>query len=237
MSSDEKIVLTYLDIRGLAEPVRLALTIGGLSFEDRRVTYEDVAKLRASGELPFGQVPIIQHLGRTFAQSGALLRWAGNKAGLYPLEFQPEIDMFLECLGDMKRALAPQWYGNALARSPVDGQLFPGTDLSGDQRASVASALNSTVMPTRCMQLEALAGKGGGPFVCGKTMTIADLELYVMVEGIEDGTYCEGLSKSLLRECQNLRNAAGLVASHEKVAAWNAKQAARGGRDLPVTAQ
>jgi hypothetical protein len=40
---EEKIALKYLNIKGLAEPVRLALYIGGIEFEDERVTYDDVA--------------------------------------------------------------------------------------------------------------------------------------------------------------------------------------------------
>ncbi|KAJ1491165.1 hypothetical protein T484DRAFT_1775666 [Baffinella frigidus] len=53
--SEDAISITYLDIKGLAEPVRLALTVGGVAFEDRRVGYDEVARLRAAGELPFGQ--------------------------------------------------------------------------------------------------------------------------------------------------------------------------------------
>lgn len=48
--------LTYLDIKGYAEPIRLALSIGGVSFVDRRVSYDEVAALRARGELAYGQV-------------------------------------------------------------------------------------------------------------------------------------------------------------------------------------
>ena len=45
-------ILTYLDIKGLGEPIRLALAIGGVEFVDRRVSYEEVAALRAAGKLP-----------------------------------------------------------------------------------------------------------------------------------------------------------------------------------------
>ena len=43
------LTLKYLDTKGLAEPARLALTVGRIPFEDVRVSYEDVARLRAAG--------------------------------------------------------------------------------------------------------------------------------------------------------------------------------------------
>jgi len=49
-------ILTVLSAKGYAEHVRLALTVGGIAFEDRRVGYDEVARMRAAGELPFGQV-------------------------------------------------------------------------------------------------------------------------------------------------------------------------------------
>ena len=41
--------LTYFDMKGLAEPIRLALTIGDIAFEDVRVGYGDVHTLRQQG--------------------------------------------------------------------------------------------------------------------------------------------------------------------------------------------
>ena len=41
--------LTYLNAKGLAEPIRLALTIGGIPFEDKHVGYPEVHTLRQQG--------------------------------------------------------------------------------------------------------------------------------------------------------------------------------------------
>ena len=49
-------ILTVLFAKGYGEPVRLVLTVGGIAFEDRRVSYDEVATMRAAGKLPFGQV-------------------------------------------------------------------------------------------------------------------------------------------------------------------------------------
>ena len=55
-----KIMLTYLDIPGIAEPIRLALVIGGLDFEDIRVwpaymyRYSSVATFESQCRFPGG---------------------------------------------------------------------------------------------------------------------------------------------------------------------------------------
>eukprot|EP01013_Petalomonas_cantuscygni_P008787 TRINITY_DN21522_c0_g1_i1.p1 TRINITY_DN21522_c0_g1~~TRINITY_DN21522_c0_g1_i1.p1 ORF type:complete len:226 (-),score=22.28 TRINITY_DN21522_c0_g1_i1:269-946(-) len=219
--SEKGIRVTYLDLKGFAESLRLTLVVGGVSFEDRRVSYEEVAKLRAAGQLPFGQVPIVECDGRTISQSGALLRWAGHRTGLYPLDQQPDIDAVLEGLNDVKKSLGPQWYGNAMLRSPKTGELFPETALLPEQRAAVTNVLNTDVLPERFAQLERFVAKSPGPFVCGDRITIADLELYVMIDGFLEGTYAEGITPKVLDGCPRLREVACNVAAHEAVAAWN----------------
>ena len=50
--------LTYFDFHGgRAEPVRLALHIGGVAFEDHRFMSAEFAEVRKS--TPFGQVPTL----------------------------------------------------------------------------------------------------------------------------------------------------------------------------------
>ena len=133
----DKIVLTYLDIKGFAEPIRLTLHIGKIPFEDRRVSYEEVARMRSDEELPFGQVPVIEiNGGKNRSQSAALLRWAGKKAGLYPLadlDAQLAVDEAMEAVGDIHKCLIPAWYRHACGRSPVSGGFFAATQLSNEQ--------------------------------------------------------------------------------------------------------
>ena len=66
--------LSYLDVRSIAEPIRLALHIGGVPFEDRRVSYEEIAAMREAGELPCGQVPILEVNGVVYCQTQAVSR-------------------------------------------------------------------------------------------------------------------------------------------------------------------
>ena len=53
-----KLKLSYFDFHGgRAEPIRLALAIGGIAFEDHRFTFPEFAEVRKT--VPFGQVPVM----------------------------------------------------------------------------------------------------------------------------------------------------------------------------------
>ena len=164
--------LTYLDIKGKAETIRLALTIGKIPFEDRRVSYEEVVALRAAGHLPYGQVPTLEIDGTVFGQSLAILRWAGMRAGLYPSCLQIEIDSALQAMEDIQSALIPVFYQNALPRSPHTGQLYEATALSATTRESVVQTLNNDFLPGHFARLETQLARSSGPFFAGQELSM-----------------------------------------------------------------
>lgn len=47
-----QLILTYFDFAGLAEPVRMALAMSGLEWEDKRLTGEEFGALKP-GECPY----------------------------------------------------------------------------------------------------------------------------------------------------------------------------------------
>lgn len=50
--------LTYFDISGRAEATRLAFTIGGIHFEDKRISFAEFPTLAPS--MPFTHVPVLE---------------------------------------------------------------------------------------------------------------------------------------------------------------------------------
>jgi glutathione S-transferase len=219
------IVLSYLDMKGFGEAIRLALAIGSVPFEDRRLSYEEVGAMRAAGRLPYGQVPILQVDGVTHAQSNALLVWAGKRAGLYPERLAVRIDEIEEALTDVKKLFPPLWYGHATPRSPIDGGFFPATKLTEAQLAGLAAALNDVVLPERFAQLERRLRASGGPYLCGDALTTCDLSFYVMGCGLLDGDYVPRIRASVLDGTPLLRELLERIAAHPRVAAWNAAHA------------
>lgn len=63
------------------ECVRMCLTFGGVPFEDRRVSYEE---LYSVGVLTFGTYPALEVNGRSINQTQAMAKYAGHVSGFYP---------------------------------------------------------------------------------------------------------------------------------------------------------
>merc|ERR1711997_166392 len=78
-----KIVIHYFDFPfWRAEVSRLALHLGKVEFEDKKI--KDFKEFKESGIAPFGQAPILEVDGKVVAQTGAIARYCGKVSGFYP---------------------------------------------------------------------------------------------------------------------------------------------------------
>jgi len=98
--------LTYFDIEGVAEQIRLTLKVQGILFEDERISFDEWPQMKAKTR--FGQLPVLSiDGGPPVSQSGAILRLCArlkSNYNLYPIE--PEkVSMRTECL---KPSITPQ---------------------------------------------------------------------------------------------------------------------------------
>ncbi|KAK4528446.1 hypothetical protein GAYE_SCF56G6389 [Galdieria yellowstonensis] len=80
--------LTYFPIRGRAEHARLLLEDNQIPYKSQVVQFGDEwksfkAKGLESGELPFGQVPVLHDGNLHLAQSGAIARYLARKHNKY----------------------------------------------------------------------------------------------------------------------------------------------------------
>ncbi|CAD5222120.1 unnamed protein product [Bursaphelenchus xylophilus] len=114
--------LTYLDRRGLAEPVRLMFHYLGIPFEDERI---DPTELTARYDsLPFGQVPVLLIDDKTkLCQSHAIYRFVARRyhlAGKSEME-QALVDSYAELLHDFGYAVQPYF---AVVSGRIDGDKY-----------------------------------------------------------------------------------------------------------------
>ncbi|KAF0719931.1 Aste57867_687 [Aphanomyces stellatus] len=67
---------------GQGEPIRMALVIAGIPFDDDRVQRDTWSTIEKT--FPFRQVPALAIDGHVFGESSAILRYVGALGGLYP---------------------------------------------------------------------------------------------------------------------------------------------------------
>ena len=105
------ITLIYLDNPfWRIELARIPLFIGGISFNDKRITLEEFRSAKETGflkdgtKLPFHQIPCLVVDGVPIAQTGAIARFCGKLSGLYPSEDSiscASIDQFIDFVTDL----------------------------------------------------------------------------------------------------------------------------------------
>ena len=82
--SQPKLKLYYFNIKGKGEPIRLFCAYHNLKLEDVRFqSYEEFLKMKESGQLAFGQVPLldIDDSKYQLVQTAAILRYLAKIAG------------------------------------------------------------------------------------------------------------------------------------------------------------
>nr|UJQ69862.1 glutathione S-transferase sigma 1 [Diamesa zernyi] len=109
----EEYKLTYFNIRGLAEPIRLLLVDNDIQFTDDQFTSDQWPTLK--NEMPLGQAPVLYHEGIPLAQSGAILRHLARKHNLYGSNLNQSafIDMMYESVIDARKRYYDYMYRDA----------------------------------------------------------------------------------------------------------------------------
>jgi len=128
------IKLTYFNIEGLAEKIRLALKIGKCEFEDVRINFNEWCDIK--DKTPYGQLPMININGELepIAQSGAILRYIGKKTNMYPHDALKAlyIDELISLQEDMSAiigisiyiSMKPEKYGYPLDLADEDKKII-----------------------------------------------------------------------------------------------------------------
>ena len=162
--------LTYFDFHGgRAEPVRLALHLGGIAFEDHRFPGAEFPVVRQN--TPLGQVPVLEVDGVAVTQSDAMLRYAGKRAGLYPT------DAYQALLCDEVVAAAEDV-------SIKVGNTF---GLTGDALKVARLALVDGPLTKYLGWLSQQLQAHGGAYFADGRLTIADLKVFVLLRSLNSG--------------------------------------------------
>lgn len=165
-----KLILTYFDFDGgRGEAARLAMRLGGISFEDRRIPGKDWPALRDS--MPFQAMPVLEVDGKVISQSNTINRYVGKLAGLYPRDdWQAAlVDEVMDAVEDISTMI-----GNTM-----------GLEAAAKQKAR--EALGAGSIPRYLQQIEARLRAGGGEWFVENRLTVADLKCFLWVRWLKSG--------------------------------------------------
>lgn len=201
-----KLKITYFDMHGgRAEPVRLALAIGGVDFEDHRFAYPEFATVRKT--TPFGQVPTLEVDGVQITQCDSMLRYAGKLAGLYP--------------EDAYQALLCDEVMYVVEEAGV--KMGPTYRMTGEEQKAARLALVNSSIPVYLAWLEKKLQANGGNYFADNRLTVADLKVFIDVRTLNSGRL-DHIPTDLVEKVAPALNAhAKRIAEHPAVVAYYAK--------------
>ncbi len=165
-----KLKLTYFDFHGgRGETARLALSIGGIPFEDDRLAFVDWPQYKS--RTPFGAVPVLQVDGKDLAQSNAINRYVGRLTDLYPADpWQAALcDEAMEAVEDM------------------DSMIMTTLFLPDEEKKKQRQALAEGPIPFYLEALQRRLEANGGRYFADDRLTVADLKVFIWVRSLRSG--------------------------------------------------
>jgi glutathione S-transferase len=190
-SSPPKLKITYFDIEGVVEPVRIALALSGIEYEDHRIGFPEWAAIKPT--TPYGTLPLMYVGGddeKPRTQSGAMLRYVATlNPKLYPSDRTYEIEEAMGIVGDLTRAWSPCLY---VAMRPQNFG-YPEDYAKTPEGQAAVKAMREKFVATELPKfLKYLADyvdeRGGGKFLCGgDEPTIADCLAVPTLRGFTRG--------------------------------------------------
>ena len=206
------IKVVYFPMPGRAEPIRLALTLGGIKFEDQRLAGEEWGKMKA--EVAPKQLPLLQVGDKVFGQSVAQLRYASKISkfegrALYPEDalLALEVDEFVDMLGDMFAPISASF------------KMAEGAERDAVRSKAVTEGGDSHKW---LKVIDAQLGKSKSGYAVGNHLTMADVAVFTFVQPLRSG-FVEGVPLTCLDGFKNIMAHKEKIASIPAVKAYYAE--------------
>jgi len=201
------IKLTYFDSPGRAEPLRIALFLSKISFEDQRIEFPEFVALKTQGAFPLGSVPVLDVDGILFTQTAAMLRYVARLGSddLYPTDPLAafRVDSVLDSFNDtLSNALMPSFFERDMTK-----------------KLEMRAALIEGPLRLVLSYAEKAVELSGGPFVAGSQLTIADLVVAQQLVAIQKGVL-DGISAEVLVPYPRLRALVDAYLTHPGVVSY-----------------
>ena len=164
--------LTYFGFDGgRAEPVRIALSSGGIPFEDIRFPISEWPEYR--DRAPLRQVPVLEVDGELITQTNSMLRYAGKMTGLYPEDPLEALhcDEAMTMVEEMYHKIGPTMFME-----------------DEEEKRLAREALASGPISLFLGRFEDILKQRGGTYFAGNKFSVADLKVFLWVQNLKSGT-------------------------------------------------
>lgn len=196
-----KLKLTYFDVNGgRAEPIRLALFIGGIEFEDVRFSYSDFPEVRKN--TPLGQVPVLEIDGQPITQSNALTSYAGKLAGLYPKD-------------DFTALLCEEIMGSV---EDVTSRIVATFSLEGETLKSARAKLSEAYLVPHLQWLEKKLSSQR--YIINDALSVADLKVLSHLSWLNSGKLDHIASSMVVEAAPSIQRYYESLMQHPKIAEY-----------------
>jgi len=155
--------LTYFNIQGRAEILRMILTYSNVEFEDVRLSYPVWKEVKNQPKFKFGQLPILEIDDKVIAQTQVIARYLSRKFVYLPID--PDAALPIEEL-------------NTFIDSDIsERQSLGGMFKDPEQKENYRHKYFTEHLPSKLTYLEEILQKNQTGYLVGDKMTLADFAL------------------------------------------------------------
>jgi len=188
--------LTYFDLKGRGEPIRLIFAAAGENYDDDRIKFENWESVKPT--TLWGSLPILHVGDKSLGQSLTICRYLGRKFNLIGAnEWEAaKCDEYADAMNDLFLELVKFAY-----------------EKNEEKKAEYKLAF-LTSAPKYLDKFEAIQNDNGGSFLVGKSMTWADIFIADKLRSFEETV------DGILNAYSNLRNLKDAVYSSPAIKAY-----------------
>eukprot|EP00466_Bigelowiella_natans_P011327 jgi/Bigna1/47794/estExt_Genewise1.C_180094 len=221
-----KIKLTYFEIPGRGEPIRLALWIGKKEFKDVHVQFSEWSKLKPNA--PWGTLPFLELAnGKSIGQTRSCTRFACKLAGLYPEDpYQAALcDDIFDILEDLQKIVNDTGKGmekedklkarKEVVTSGKAADILKKIEASISENGKDGHAVGKSHFESSFQKYGVITWNGS---TLGDKVTMADIAIFCYGTMLVCGFF-DGIPKDLLNSYPKLNAVRKTVGSHPQVIA------------------
>ena len=206
-----ELTFIYFDIPfWRAEVGKIALFLGGVEFNNKKITSEEFQRVKENGHLddgtiiPFHQFPCLIVDGVSIAQTGGIARFCGKLSNMYPVTNDiaaAQIDQYLDIATDI----------TVLVSSA-------GGEKDDDKRRIMRQEMCSGALGRKLQILDKNIA-AGSEWIVGQCMGLADIAIWRLMGWLSSGML-DGIPTNLLVGYPNISRVCLAVDRHPRIQEW-----------------